>query len=197
LEFALTDPDGQSREELLASTIEELDRVTNMLTMSLDVSEANAHALRLHKQSVELDGLVERMFELYEPAFSDAGLLIRLDRGSAAVTLGDSALLQRAITNLFDNEIKHLPSGSTVTISVLQNNDTCILEIEDDGPGFSKELLPKVFEPYVRSEGSGGHGLGLAFVAATIRSHGGTITVKNRNPEGAIISICLPIFAGQ
>ncbi len=195
LELALIDENDCPKDELLALTIEELDRLIGMLTMSLDVSEAGANALRLRKERIEFHKLIQSLVELYEPAFNDAGLSISMGRDTPVTTSGDSALLQRAVTNLFDNEIKHLPSASTVAISVFENENMCFLEIEDDGPGFSEELLPSVFEPYVRSKSSNGHGLGLAFVAATIRSHGGEIMATNRDTGGARIVVRLPTLS--
>jgi signal transduction histidine kinase len=68
-----------------------------------------------------------------------------------------------------------------------------ILAIEDDGPGFPAELIEHVFERHAKGHHSSGHGLGLAFVDAVVRAHGGTVTASNCESRGAMITIRLPL----
>ncbi len=194
LELALMEPHANAKEETLASSIEELDRLTSLLDMSLDVSEANADALKLHKQPFELQELVRDLVNLYEPVFAEAGLTICLRNQNQTSICADAALLQRVIFNLFDNEVRHLSPARTVTIAVERRDAYGVLTIEDDGPGFSEEILPVLFEPYVKRKDSPGHGLGLAFVAAIVRAHQGRVTATNKPQGGASIAIELPSF---
>jgi len=96
------------------------------------------------------------------------------------------------IANLFDNELKHLPAASTVTISVWPVEDEVRLVIEDDGPGFPAEIADHLFERSVRGPSSHGRGLGLAFVEAVVRAHSGAIEASNRSEGGARITITFP-----
>ena len=66
------------------------------------------------------------------------------------------------------------------------------LVLEDDGLGFGEELGRQMFEQRVKGRGSKGHGLGLAFVEAVIRAHGGSVTACNRPDGGARLVISLP-----
>ena len=66
---------------------------------------------------------------------------------------------------------------------------------EDDGPGFDPEVILHVFERRVKGKNSQGHGLGLAFIDAVARAHGGTATACNRPAGGAQIAVTLPIAA--
>jgi signal transduction histidine kinase len=97
------------------------------------------------------------------------------------------------IANLFDNELKHLRASCTVTISLSRSEDGALLIVEDDGPGFESEVLSQVFERRVRGRNSTGHGLGLAFVEAVVRVHGGTIDASNHREGGARLTIILPL----
>jgi signal transduction histidine kinase len=97
------------------------------------------------------------------------------------------------IANLFDNELKHLPASCTVTISLSSSEDAALLVVEDDGPGFESEVLSQVFERRVKGRNSSGHGLGLAFVEAVVRVHGGTIEASNRHEGGARLNMTLPL----
>ena len=67
------------------------------------------------------------------------------------------------------------------------------ITVEDNGAGFPAELLPRVFQRFVKGEGSEGHGLGLAFVSAVALVHGGRALAKNRADGGAQIVVELPL----
>ena len=97
------------------------------------------------------------------------------------------------VANLFDNELKHLPASCTVTVQLESADGLALLSVEDDGPGFSHEVSEHLFERRVKGRESSGHGLGLAFVDAVVRAHGGTITATNRESGGARIALALPL----
>ena len=192
LELALTSASSHDKDEVIASTIEELDRLTNLLSISLDISEGNAHALRLQKQEIDLTEITGSLIDLYEPTFLDAGIAICFEAQGPVTLSADIALLQRLLTNLLENEVRHLPPGASVQISVTATGHTASLRIDDDGPGFPADLLPVIFEPYSRGEHSKGHGLGLAFALAVARSHDGTIIAENKTDKGARIIVTFP-----
>jgi signal transduction histidine kinase len=193
LEMSLSN-DGSVREtEPIVSAIDELDRLTEILNKSLDVAEARADALRLDRAALDLDELLRAMVHLYEPCMSEKGVRIELVSGGPVEVFADAALLHRMAANLFDNEMKHLPASSTVTISLRAVEQWALLVLEDDGPGFALEISVDLFKPGVKGRDSAGHGLGLAFVEAVVGAHGGTVTALNREQGGARVSIRLPL----
>jgi signal transduction histidine kinase len=192
LEMALTAGDGEDSEAVV-SAIEEVDRLSEFLNKSLDVAEAKADALRLHRVPVDLNALVTVMIELYEPCMAEKGLRIRFYSSGPAEISADAALLHRMVSNLFDNELKHLPASCTVTISISATNETASLLLQDNGPGFTPDITSHIFERRVKGPNSKGRGLGLAFVKAVVRAHGGTIEASNKRGGGAQIDISLPI----
>jgi signal transduction histidine kinase len=178
--------------EPIVSAIEELDRLTEFLNTSLDVAEAKADALRLSRTEVDLDGLLRVMIELYEPCMSEKGLRVDLRSAGPIAVLADAALLHRVIANLLDNELNHLPASCTVSIRLSTSENTATMVVEDDGPGFASEIGLQMFEQRVKGRDSKGHGLGLAFVEAVVRAHGGTVAASNRTDGGARLSITWP-----
>jgi signal transduction histidine kinase len=167
--------------------------LTEFLNASLDVAEARADALRLSRSEINLDELLRIMIDLYEPSMAEKGLQVRL-RSAGPVTIdADAALVHRMIANLFDNELKHLPASCTVTVRVEAGQGVALLTFEDDGPGFSSEVSERLFERRAKGKDSDGHGLGLAFVDAVARAHGGSVTAINREGGGARISLTLPL----
>ncbi len=197
LEMALTGHARGEEVEGIVSAIEELDRVTDFLNMSLDVAEARADALRLRRGPVDLDEMLRAMVDLYEPSMSQRGLGIQLRSAGSVELAADAALLHRMVANLFDNELKHLPAESTVTISLHADDDTAHLTLEDDGPGFADEVLAHIFERRVKGPKSNGHGLGLAFVEAVVRAHGGSVEASQRLGGGVRLTIVLPLLSDQ
>jgi signal transduction histidine kinase len=183
--------------EPIVSAIEELDRLTDFLNKSLDVAEAKADALRLTRSEIDLDELLRVMIDLYEPSMSEKGMQISLRSTGPVKITADAGLIHRMIANLFDNELKHVPNGCTVGIQLRVEEDRALLTLEDDGPGFSQEVGLHLFEGRVKRRESNGHGLGLAFVDAVTRAHGGSVQATNRAKGGAQISVTLPLASKE
>ena len=193
LELALLADHESALADPIASALEEVDRLSDFLTKSLDVAEANADALHLSKVPVDLDELLRSMVDLYEPSLTERGLNVLVRSPAALIVFADAALLHRMLANLLDNAIKHLPPGTTINIQLQVLPEFGRLEIEDDGPGFPPEVVDRPFEKYVKGKRSTGSGLGLAFVEAVVRAHGGQIKAFNRPRGGACIFIDLPL----
>jgi signal transduction histidine kinase len=193
LEMSLASAADEEQAEPIVSAIEELDRLSEFLNNSLDVAEARADALRLTRGEVDLTELLKVMLDLYEPSMSERGLEVSLRAGNRVTVFADAALLHRMIANLLDNELKHLPAGCELSIELACAEDSAELIIEDNGPGFEANVLAHLFEQRVKGGNSAGHGMGLAFVDAVVRAHGGSVTAANCENGGARISIALPL----
>ena len=192
LEIVLSSDLKVEQSEQIVSVIDELDRLSEFLNTSLDVAEANADALRLSKTNVDLDELIRVMIDLYEPSLSEKGLRVNLRSAGPLMVLADAALLHRVIANLLDNELNHVPASCTVSITLGAIENAATLVVEDDGPGFASEVGLQVFKQGMKRRDSKGHGLGLAFVEAVVRAHGGSVTASNRPNGGALLSITWP-----
>jgi signal transduction histidine kinase len=165
------------------------------LNQSLDVAEAQAHALRLEPARIDLGQLLVGMIELYQPCMNEKGLRLDFSSSGPVEVMADAALLHRMVANLLDNEMKHLPPSRTVTIGLRAVDEFAQLVVEDDGPGFSAKIEPDLFKPGVKGSESRGYGLGLAFVQAVAGAHGGSIQAENRENGGARLTIQLPLAA--
>ncbi len=197
LEMSLTSGVRTEDPEPIVTAIEEIDRITEFLNKSLDVAEAKADALRLERAVLSLDDVVRVMVDLYEPCMAERGMRIRVVGAGRTKLSADEALIHRMIANLFDNELKHLPPGSTITISVRPEGETALLLVEDDGPGFPGDIAEHLFERSVRGANSEGRGLGLAFVEAVVRAHNGSIAASNAAEGGARIRITFPLVGAE
>ncbi len=109
----------------------------------------------------------------------------------------DAARIQQVLVNLLANARTHTPPGTTVTAHVSRETSAVRLRVEDDGPGIAPELLPRVFERFVRGDASrsrsaGSTGLGLAIVHAVVTAHGGTVGVRSK-PGRTCFEVVLPL----
>jgi len=192
LEVALSDQSQGCWREHVAAAVDSLDRLSQLLNTALDLAEANAGALQLRKEPVDLAELVQQMADLYQPSLSDRGHRVLLEL-QPVILEADPSLLNRVLSNLLDNELAHLPAGCTINIGLRARNGTGELAIEDNGPGFPSALRNCVLERFVRGKNSSGHGLGLAFVNAAIETHGGQVQIRDRVGGGALIVLKLPM----
>jgi len=107
----------------------------------------------------------------------------------------DSGRLTHALVNLLSNAIDAAKQGGrTVDVSIHQHASCLEIVVEDDGPGIAPEIAAHLFEPFSTTKPHGeGTGLGLALTREVLREHGGTATLTNRNPRGAIATLSIPL----
>ncbi|MET9830868.1 HAMP domain-containing sensor histidine kinase [Streptomyces sp. NPDC006385] len=113
-----------------------------------------------------------------------------------ALVSADAARLQQVLVNLLGNARTHTPPGTTVTARVRRRGTWLCVDVADNGPGISPDLLPRVFERFARgdssrSRASGSTGLGLAIVQAVATAHGGAVTVDSV-PGRTVFTVRLP-----
>src|SRR5260370_41501270 len=99
--------------------------------------------------------------------------------------------MQRAVANILDNELRHGPPGTRVTVSVAASDDQATLRVDDDGPGFPPELEARMFERFVKSGATGGHGLRPPFPRGLLAAPGRTACAPHPPPRGAWRLFCL------
>ena len=192
LEQALMAEDPGKIKEPIAAAVEELDQLANLLTTSLDVAEARAGALRMHRTRFDLNQLIRSIVELYEPSLHERAISIRLEAEQGIEIEADAGLFHRMLANILNNAVRHLPSGSAVDLSLHRQDGMAWVKIEDNGPGFPPEVSARLFEKHVKGTSSTGHGLGLAFLHAVTMAHGGTIEGKNRAEGGTQLILGFP-----
>jgi signal transduction histidine kinase len=193
LEVALSTTDEGHSRELVAEAIDGLDRLSHMLNTTLDLAEAEAGALHLHRESVDFSSLVQQQIDLYQPAFATHNHKLSCDLTDRVLIDADVSLMQRVMSNLFDNELAHLPDGCEIRVRLDARDQQAHLIIEDNGPGFPPDLRNHAFERFVKGKDSRGRGLGLAFVNAVVQVHGGTVKLFHPSGGGVAITVSLSV----
>jgi len=108
--------------------------------------------------------------------------------------LVDVSLMKQCIINILHNSTVYTPEGTEIILNAWKQGETeAVIEIRDKGPGVPEDALCKLFNKFYRLPGtrSGGTGLGLTITRAIVEAHGGTITARNHETGGLVISITL------
>lgn len=180
---------------MAADTIEECDRLLEMINTMLDITEVEAGAGRLVMEEVDISGLVREACDLFQPVAEDKAITLTADAPAGHVVSGDAQRLQRMAANLLDNAVKYTPSGGKVTAAVKGTEDSVVITVSDTGIGISEDDLHHIFERFYRcdqSRSQSGTGLGLSLAKAIAEAHGGSITVSSSPGKGSMFTITLP-----
>ena len=176
-------------EDLRMRMIGTLDEMQAMTEASLAFAKGDAAGEPT--RVVDLAALVESVVEDLAAQGLDAALA---GEPARAVLPCRPMALRRALTNLVENATRY---GGEARVRVARCGGDVAISVEDRGPGISETELKRVFEPFVRLEGSrsqetGGAGLGLAIARSAVRAHGGDITLENRADGGLRAVMVLP-----
>lgn len=176
--------DEEARRRML-ETLEEMQELTEA---ALDY--AREDALREDTRSVDISALIDSLCD----DLGNLGQDITFEEAERLVVRCRPAALRRAIRNVAENAIRY---GNRAILSLSEDAQRVSVHVDDFGPGIAEAEREKIFEPFVRLEGSrsketGGIGLGLAIARSVLRSHGGDIDIADRKDGGARFTLWLP-----
>lgn len=130
----------------------------------------------------------------WTPRAVAAGVDLGYEGEDTLTVPGDKLLLREVLSNLIDNALRYAGRDATVTLRTRVQEGSCLLEVEDNGPGLDAADLAHVFERFWRaSELPGGCGLGLAIVAEIAQRHRGTASAQAVHAHGLRIQLHLPL----
>ena len=185
----------EAEREALADCIEQSDHVLHLLEKLLDVSAAEAGALKLDRNPVDLRILIEHAVDLYGEVAEQKEIEITLDLPDPVEIDGDSVRLGQVFSNLMDNALKYTPSGGRVRVGSTLRSGEAIVTVSETGPGVPEAERNAIWRRLYRgdlSRSQRGIGLGLSLVKAIVEAHGGSAMVDDAPGGGARFTICLP-----
>lgn len=195
-ELALQDAgDPAEARSALADCVDESDRLMHLLEALLDISAAEAGALKLNRDPIDLRSLTERAADLYSEVAEERQITIALDQPQPVEISVDAIRLGQAVNNLVDNALKYTPVGGRVQISAARENGTAVITVSDNGPGVPADERDAIFRRLYRGDSSRsqrGLGLGLSLVKAIVEAHGGTVVVDDAPGGGARFVVRVP-----
>jgi two-component system heavy metal sensor histidine kinase CusS len=173
----------RTTEELLVvleSNVDELQRLTRLVADMLFLAHADDAQSALQFQQFDIAEEAHRVVAFLEILAQERDVSLVIDGG--AVVVADRSLVQRAITNMVSNAIRHCYASTRIAISISDNQDGTVLEVVNRGEPIAPEHLLRLFERFYRIDEArardiGGSGLGLAIVKAIMQMHGGQVRV--------------------
>ena len=144
-----------------------------------------------HWHSFFVRELVDEVCEALGPQLDAQSIRVLADVDPGTQLSADREMIRRAILNLVLNALDVMTEGGELVITAFNGPQGFELEIADSGPGFDREELPKLFEPFYSTKSSG-TGLGLAIVHRIAETHGGQVTACNCPEGGAAFTIQIP-----
>ncbi|MDR2421204.1 MAG: HAMP domain-containing histidine kinase [Oscillospiraceae bacterium] len=195
---SLLDRWGKNDEKTLQESIDAIRAEANamkaLVEQLLFLARGESHTIRLCPSDFDLADLAEELAQ--ETRLIDTTHEFRVLSAPAPVS-ADRQLIKQAARILIDNAIKYTDPGGLVTIRAEPDGERAVFSVTDSGVGVSEELLPKIFDRFVRADesrarSSGGAGLGLAIAKWIVSRHGGHMEALSRVGAGTRITISLP-----
>lgn len=187
--------------ELIALGLEQARAQESMMRTILEAFSAEIADLDAFEsdpaQAPDLLAVLRAVRERYEPAFlfADVRLVLELDErlGHAMAVVGRRDRLERVVSNLLENALRHAPPRSRVTVSAAPAGDGVAVCVADEGPGVPSALRARLFRAPLtdRRATTGVAGLGLYFCRRVLETWGGSIAYEPREPRGACFRLHL------
>jgi signal transduction histidine kinase len=169
---------------LIATAYEQSDRLRRLIEQLLDLSRLDDRATNVSPRPIVLHSVLHEIAAGVVPAGA-----VNVDVASDLAVVADPLVLERVVSNLLTNAIRHGEPPIQVTAEKYQRR--LRISVADSGSGVPDELRARLFERFSRTESAGGSGLGLAIARAYARAHGGDL-VYSPDGRGARFDLILP-----
>ncbi|WP_233166641.1 ATP-binding protein [Archangium sp. Cb G35] len=177
----------------------QLRHVVRLVDDLLDMARLARGQLSLHREPLELSSAIARAVEAAAPLIERRRHVLETDVSPSGLpVLGDADRLTQVVANLLTNAAKYTPPGGHLRLQAGAHDGGIGLVVEDDGQGLARELIPRLFEPFIQGprtldRSEGGLGLGLALVRSLVEEHGGRVEAHSDGPgRGSRFTVWLP-----
>ena len=193
------DLDQRAKADLLATIIDEAERLNRFIANLLDMTKLESGAVVPNAALHDLGEVVGSALERTSRILAQHRVEVDLAKDLPMVEI-DPVLFEQVLFNVLDNAAKYAPPGTTVRIQSWRDGDSVDLQVLDEGEGIPHTDLEHIFDKFYRARKvdrvRAGTGLGLAISRGFIEAMHGTITAANRSDRsGAVFTITLPIPA--
>lgn len=182
----------------LENILREAERMSSVVQDLLTLVRADAGVEGTRRIPLDLHLLIADISHAFAALCASRQLEFRLDLGERAAWVdGDPQGLRRLVLILMDNAVQYTPPPGHVTLSLVCEGPTAVVEVADTGIGISAEDIPHVFDRFyradrARSHDAGGSGLGLSIARWIAERHGGSIGIESAPGVGCRVRVILP-----
>jgi two-component system sensor histidine kinase KdpD len=185
---------SKSNQEVLFDEIDKASiRLNRQVENLLNMSRLESGMLKPKLDWCDVNELAFGLLNKLEPQLENHVLQFE-PNGQLPLFKLDAGIIEEVIRNLLANALLYTPQNSTVVLQIAYQNDSCVITISDNGPGFPESEMAFVFDKFYRipNTKTGGIGLGLSIVKGFIEAHNGTISLLNLPNAGACFTIKIP-----
>lgn len=175
--------------EIATIIVTEARRLNNIITDFLDY----ARPKEPNRSPCRIDAVINRNILFLDQQIRENGYRITpfFDKDIPEI-MADGDMLYQAFLNLLINAMQSMPDGGSIRIMIRCLEKDLWLTIEDEGPGVSKTVMEKVWDPFFTTKEKG-TGLGLGIVKNIIEAHDGIIRIENGPEKGARVTVKFPL----
>jgi two-component system sensor histidine kinase/response regulator len=175
--------------EILDISVKRLERfsIDALLITRLKTKQAD-----IKKDKINLQALLDEVLEDGKEKFLPANIQIkRIGELSNGLIEGETELIKKCIDEILDNAVHFSPVNATIEINTYINDQSVVCEICDNGKGFDKDIIDKVFELFVTGDDYNDNkiGIGLPIAKMIMEGHGGSIIISNKPNGGAFVKL--------
>lgn len=183
----------EAETKLMDVVLRESDRLNNIISNFLAFARPAAHSFKANTEVIDVSSSLGDCVSLirHSPEAA-AGHRFNVSIDPQLRIEGEETQLKQVCWNLARNAIQAMPDGGDLSISAFAENGNVIILFEDSGIGMTREMLDRLFEPFV--SGSGGTGLGLSIVHRIVQEHAGRISVESSPGKGTRVKVEFPRF---
>ena len=185
----------EQRKEYASIIAEEADRLANMSSNILLLTQVENQHISKTKTTFSLDEQLRKSILLYEKQWTDKDLDLDVDIDEIQYT-GQESLLTHVWNNLISNAVKFSPKGGKLIISSKIDGNFVVISVEDEGPGMDEITVSKIYDKFYQGDSSHskeGNGLGLPLVKRIVELCGGYVEVNTAVNEGTKFDVFLPV----
>ncbi len=200
---ALADPSSASPNRLLDAALAQSNKVRRLSQQLFELAALQSDHQVLHRERFNLDELVTDAVQKFELGRQPPPVTLGGTPPGRLALDGDLQLIERALSNLIDNALRHAPGHSPVRVSLRREGGAAHIVVEDTGPGLPPELLRRLTrqqslrDPPMRRAGGPGPGgiggLGLAIAQRVAQMHGGSLLPLPAPQGGTRLCLALPL----
>jgi two-component system, OmpR family, sensor histidine kinase CiaH len=182
------------QQRLIQTTLQEANRLNTLCNNMLLSSQIEASGFRISSEEINFAALVYECVQDFTIRFPQRNITAAIPE--EIFTHGDHLLLQMAVNNLIDNAIKYSAKDTLINITLLDNKNSVVLQVKDEGKGITTEEKKKLFTKFYRTgntatKAAKGTGLGLYLTKKIAEEHNGNISMTDNIPSGCIFTLTL------
>ncbi len=189
------------RQTALAGVLKrQTDQLTRLLDDLLDVARITQGRIELRRELVPIQACVQIAAEAVEPMIRERQHRLTMSQADSSIFVdADKVRLTQCIANLLTNAVKFTPAGGEIRVISRLGDGQAVIEVTDTGIGISADLMPRLFDLFVRGHraldrSEGGLGIGLSISKQLIEMHGGHVAGFSEGlGHGAKFAIHLPL----